>query len=166
MRFWYFEEQGNFHTITPGEAYRSAQMDRDELEEYSKKFGIRSLINLRGAHPGTRWYEEELATVRDCGILHFDCPGFEPDQPITFGQIDDLIAIFRSAPRPVLIHCQGGADRSGLAAAIWKIAIDGASVQEAKKQMSIFYGHLPVGPTQILDDVLDSWARSRGKPHA
>ena len=33
-RLWYLEEQGNFHPITPYEAYRSAQLDQDELEYY------------------------------------------------------------------------------------------------------------------------------------
>ena len=36
----YMEEQGNFHPITIGEAYRSAQLDRDELEYYIKKYCI------------------------------------------------------------------------------------------------------------------------------
>jgi hypothetical protein len=45
---WYLEEQGNFHPITSGEAYWSAQLDQDELEYYIRKFEIRSIINLRG----------------------------------------------------------------------------------------------------------------------
>lgn len=34
--FLYTVERGNFHPITYGEAYRSAQLDRDEYEYYIK----------------------------------------------------------------------------------------------------------------------------------
>jgi len=59
-RLWYVEEQGNFHLITPGEAYRSAQLDQDELEYYIRKFGIRSIINVIGKKNGESWYMEEI----------------------------------------------------------------------------------------------------------
>lgn len=62
-RVWYLEEQGNFHAITPGEAYRSAQLDRDELEHYVRQYKIRSIINLRGERTGKPWYKEEIATA-------------------------------------------------------------------------------------------------------
>src|SRR5271169_3268916 len=52
----YIEEQGNFHPITPGEAYRSAQMDRDELEYYINKYRLKSILNLRGKNPDSDWY--------------------------------------------------------------------------------------------------------------
>jgi hypothetical protein len=39
-RVWYVAEQGNFHPITAGQAYRSAQLARDELEHYIHTFGI------------------------------------------------------------------------------------------------------------------------------
>jgi hypothetical protein len=29
-RLYYLDEQGNFHSVTPGVIYRSAQLDRDE----------------------------------------------------------------------------------------------------------------------------------------
>ncbi len=54
---WYLEEQGNFHPITPGEAYRSAQLDPDELEYDIRKFKIRSIINLKGKDVGEPLYE-------------------------------------------------------------------------------------------------------------
>jgi len=47
----YMQVQGNFHPITPGEAYRSAKLDRDELEHYIKKYNIKSIVNLLGEDP-------------------------------------------------------------------------------------------------------------------
>jgi undecaprenyl-diphosphatase len=159
-RFWYLEEQGNFHPITHGQAYRSAQLDRDELAHYIRKFKIRSVINLRGAKAGKPWYQEETATCRQMGVSHFDIrlhADKAPDSP----KLEKLLRLFQLAPRPVLIHCKAGADRSGLAAAIWKAAMDNVPARVAKRQLSIRFGHMPVGPTQVLDAFFDQWARAK-----
>jgi protein tyrosine/serine phosphatase len=155
-RFWYMEEQGNFHPITPNEAYRSAQMDQDELEYYINKFGIKSIINLRGKSDGEDWYKEEAAICRNFTISHYDL-ALSADKAPTSREIEELIGLFRSVPRPVLIHCQAGADRSGLAAAIWKMAIDRSSKSVAMEQLSIRFGHMPFGPTQVLDSFIKNW---------
>ncbi len=156
-RFWYLEEQGNFHPITPGKAYRSAQLDQDELEDYIGKFGIRSIINLQGKHDGERWYTEEVLICRKLGVRYYDL-GLSADKTPTADEIQELLRLFHTAPRPVLVHCKAGADRSGLAAAIWQVAIEGRPKSEAKKQLNIRYGHIPFGPTQVLDQFFDKWA--------
>jgi protein tyrosine/serine phosphatase len=156
-RVWYLEEQGNFHPITPGEAYRSAQMDRDELAHYVRKYGIRSIINLRGHRPDEGWYREETATARDLGVRHFDFGGIGATRAPSPRQVHELLELFAMAPRPVLLHCRAGADRSGLAAALWKTMVDGAPVREASRQLSLRYGHVPVGPTAVLDAFFDNW---------
>ena len=158
-RFWYLEEQGNFHPITPGEAYRSAQLDQDELEHDIRKFKIRSVIDLTGKDVGEPLYEAEIAICRDMEVRHYDL-GISADKTPSSHHIEKLLRLFRIAPRPVLIHCQAGADRSGLAAALWKVVIDGAPKSVAREQLSIRYGHIPFGPTQVLDAFFENWATS------
>lgn len=160
MRLWYLEEQGNFHPITPGEAYRSAQMDRDELEYYIRKYGIHSIINLRGGHRGEPWYEEEMSVSRELGVRHFDLK-LRPAENPSSRRVTELLELYYTAPRPVLIHCRAGADRTGLAAALWKVVIDGADVGVARKQFSIVYGHIPFGPARILTKFFDAWVYAR-----
>jgi undecaprenyl-diphosphatase len=155
-RLWYLEEQGNFHPITPGEAYRSAQLDQDELEFYIRKFAIRSIINLKGKDGGEPLYEAEIAICRDTEVRHYDL-GISADKTPSSHDIEKLLKLFRNAPRPVLIHCRAGADRSGLAAALWKVVIDGATKSVAREQLSIRYGHIPFGPTQVLDAFFENW---------
>jgi protein tyrosine/serine phosphatase len=154
--FLYMEEQGNFHAITHGEAYRSAQLDRDELEYYINRHNIRSIINLRGEHPDKPWYREETEVSLIYGVRHYSIPlssSFEPDEAV----VRKLIEVYNNAPRPVLIHCQAGADRSGLASAIWKVVVDKESKSVAEKQLSIFYGHLPIGKAQAMDSFFRKW---------
>jgi protein tyrosine/serine phosphatase len=154
--FWYLREQGNFHPVTPGEAYRSAQMDRDELTYYLHKYKIRSVINLRGKNPGYSWYREELSTCRHLGVRHYNL-GLSAEHRPSLTDIRKLLIIFKTAPRPVLIHCESGADRSGLVAALWKIVVDGTPKSVAQKQLSLRFGHLPFGPTQAMDRFLSQW---------
>jgi protein tyrosine/serine phosphatase len=144
----YMQVQGNFHPITPREAYRSAKLDREELEHYIKKYNIKSIVNLLGEDPRKSWYQEELQVSAKHNIRHYD---------ISLSATEKLIEIFKTAPRPVLIHCKGGSDRSGLAAAMWKVIVDKEPKSEAQKQLSILYGHFPLGKTSAMDHFFEHW---------
>ena len=153
---FYVEEQNNFHLITPKSAYRSAQLDKNELEYYVSKYKIKSIVNLRGECPEKQWYKEEKEVSRMLGVKHYDL-GLSAYSKPTSDQLSLLIAIFRDASLPVLIHCRGGADRSGLASAVWKVVIDKEPKSEAQKQLSIVYGHIPFGRAGVLDDFFEAW---------
>ena len=154
--YLYVEESHNFHPITEGEAYRSAQLDREEFEYYINRYNIKSIINLRGENPRAPWYQEELSISAERNIKHYDISLSSSHKP-TEEDVRKLIEIFRTAPRPVLIHCLAGADRSGLAAAMWKVIIDKEPKSEAEKQLSLAYGHLPVGKACAMDRFFRSW---------
>ena len=55
---FYVLDQGNFHAITEGEAYRSAQLRGDKLEYYIRRYNIKSILNLRGTNPDSDWYRK------------------------------------------------------------------------------------------------------------
>jgi protein tyrosine/serine phosphatase len=152
----YMEEQGNFHTITPGKAYRSAQLDRDELEYYIRKHNIRSILNLRGKDLGKQWYIEERQISALHSIAHYDIELSAYREPNN-RDVDKLINIFRSAPRPILIHCLSGVDRTGLASAMWKVIVDKESKTKAWGQLSLFYGHMSLGKQKAMDNFFANW---------
>ena len=152
----YMQVQGNFHPITVGEAYRSAKLDRDKLEYYVKKYNIKSIVNLIGEDPRKPWYQEELQVSAAHNIRHYDISLSATEEP-TEENTRKLVEIFQHAPRPVLIHCKGGSDRSGLAAAMWKVIVDKEPKSEARKQLSILYGHLPIGKTSAMDHFFEQW---------
>jgi protein tyrosine/serine phosphatase len=147
---------GNFHAVTPGEAYRCAQPDYGRLEYYLNTYGIRSIINLRGRNPGDKWYRDEIKFSAANGIKHYDIALSASAEP-TARQMHELLEIFRTAPRPVLIHCMSGSDRSGLVSAMWKVAVDGQPRSVADEQLSIRFGHIPVGSTTSMDRAFLSW---------
>lgn len=152
----YMQTQGNFHPITRGEAYRSAKLDRDKLEYYIKKYDIKSIVNLIGQHPDKPWYSEEIQVSAEHHIKHYDLSLSATQEP-TEEDARKLIEIFKNAPRPVLIHCKGGSDRSGLVAAMWKVIVDEEPKSEARKQLSLWYGHFPIGKTSAMDRFFRHW---------
>ena len=113
-------------------------------------------MNLRGQNPGKEWYENELRTCKKYGIEHYDLALSSTHEPNTQA-MNKMIEIFTSAPRPILIHCQYGADRSGLVAAMWKVIVDKEPKSEAKKQLSFLYGHVPILGRGAMDRFFDKW---------
>lgn len=158
----YLQASGNFHEVIPGELYRSAQLSSDEIGRYQKDFGIRSIINLRGENDGEDWYDQEIAEAKDLGVTHID---FRMSSGRMLAKDDAmrLIALMRSAPKPLLIHCQAGADRSGLAASLYLAAIAGMSEEDAEAQLSLRFGHVGipwVSQTYAMDETweaLETW---------
>ena len=152
----YVVEIGNFRAITPGEAYRSAQLESDKLEYYIKQYGIRSILNLRGENSEMQWYKDEMRASAAYGVAHYDIAMSSSRFP-TDETIKELISILKTAPRPILIHCQYGADRSGLVAAMWKVIVDNEPKSEAKKQLSFLYGHVPILGRDAMDRFFEKW---------
>jgi protein tyrosine/serine phosphatase len=136
---------GNEHTSIPGELYRSAQPTGKDIELYAKRFGIKSIINLRGPNAEAPWYVEEVETAKKLGITHFDFR-MKAARELTNEQALELIALMRDAPKPLLIHCRAGADRTGLAAALYVAAVSKNGEESAERQLSLRYGHLPYFP--------------------
>jgi protein tyrosine phosphatase (PTP) superfamily phosphohydrolase (DUF442 family) len=144
---------GNFHTVSEGSLYRSAQLTKDELQQAVHSYGIRSVLNLRGAHPGQSWYDDEVALSAALGVAHYDY-GLSAHRVVTGKQMADVLEIIRNAPKPLLVHCKSGADRAGLVSALYRFAGEGTSADEADRQLSIAYGHFPylTSRTRAMDD--------------
>jgi protein tyrosine/serine phosphatase len=134
--------QGNFHTVTEGVLYRSAQPSRDELDAAVRDHKIRSVLNLRGAHVGEAWYDREVAASGELGLAHYDY-SLSAKRVVTAQQIADILSIMRDAPKPLLIHCKSGADRTGLVAALYRYAETSTGAEEADGELSLVYGHFP-----------------------
>jgi protein tyrosine phosphatase (PTP) superfamily phosphohydrolase (DUF442 family) len=134
---------GNFHVLVAGEAYRSAQPTPAQLARWHEEVGFASIVNLRGENTGSDWYDAEIATARRLGIAHYDVR-LSSRRAVGQPEAEALIALLRDVPKPVLIHCNGGADRSGLASALYMGAIAHRGHWAAESQLSPLYGHLPL----------------------
>jgi protein tyrosine/serine phosphatase len=133
---------GNIHTIEPGMAYRSAQLNASALSEVVRLYGIRAIVNLRPFGAGDEWYRNEIETSRSLDVEHIDFP-MSANEDAGVDRLHALVDLLRRAPKPILIHCKSGADRSGLAAALYEYAIAMRSAETASRQLTVWYGHVP-----------------------
>ncbi|MDE1992396.1 MAG: dual specificity protein phosphatase family protein [Rhizobiaceae bacterium] len=152
----YLQLSGNFHPVIEGELYRSAQPTADELATYVRDHGIKTVINLRGSHPGKSWYDDELAMAQGLGVRHIDFR-LSSSKVVPVQKIDELVEMMASAPKPILIHCQAGADRSGLAAALFLRKIAGMDEHKAEGQLSFYYGHVGIPVVSAAYAMDQSW---------
>ena len=110
--------------------------------DYLQKYAIKSLLNLRGEHRASRWYQEERHAAEALGVTHYDVQ-ISANREVDTSTLDTILAIMRQAPKPLLIHCQAGADRSGLIAGVYLFSIEGQPAATASRQLSLLYGHFP-----------------------
>lgn len=153
----YLQLSGNFHTVVAHQLYRSAQPSAVQLASYVRKHGIETVINLRGENEGAKWYSDEIATARNLGVEHIDFQ-MSSSHVLTPERAEELLAIMKAAPKPILIHCQSGADRTGLVSVLYSQQVAGVTEDVAERQLSPYYGHVAVpylSGTYAMDT---SWA--------
>lgn len=124
------------------ELYRSGQFTESDIQKYAHKHGIRSIINLRGDNTGQEWYDDEVRDAKAAGIKHLNFR-MSSKQVLTSAELIQLIRMMERAPKPVLIHCNGGANRTSFAVAVYLAAIKKADERTAEAQMSIRFGNFP-----------------------
>ncbi len=151
---------GNLHAVEAGALYRSGQLNGSALRDALTRHGIRTVINLRGASAGQSWYDDELVASKALGVLHFDF-AMSSRREIDDETLRQLSRLLQKIPTPLLVHCKGGADRSGLVAAIFLYAIRGRPAAEARRQLSFRYAHLPwLSPsTRAMDRTFNRFAK-------
>ncbi|MGF9563203.1 dual specificity protein phosphatase family protein [Neorhizobium sp. JUb45] len=147
---------GNFHTVISGELYRSAQPTPDQIERYAQQYGIRTIVNLRGENDSQAWYTDEVATARKLDIRHIDFR-MSARKQLTGPEADRLVALLKDAPKPILIHCLSGADRTGLVSVIYSNQVAGLPEHQAERQLSILFGHVGIPLISAAYAMDESW---------
>jgi protein tyrosine/serine phosphatase len=152
---------GNFATVLAGEVYRSNQPTPERLAAYTRDHGIRTLLNLRGSSPGADWYEAERKAAAELDLTLIDFP-LSANRELTRDQAEALLAILRDAPKPLLIHCRSGADRTGLASVVYLALVTGIDEDTAERQLSIRFGHFSVPVLSAAWPMDATWERMEG----
>ncbi|RDJ26709.1 protein-tyrosine-phosphatase [Bosea caraganae] len=116
----------NLHRVTPM-LFRSAQIHKGDVKAI-RSLGVRTIVNLRAFHSDQRL--PGLAGIRLVRI------------PMKTWHIEDedVIAALRAiraaeALGPVLLHCQHGADRTGVVTAMYRMVFQGWSREQALDEL-------------------------------
>lgn len=147
----------NFHPIIEGKMFRSAQLDADDLEARAAEVGLASVLSVRGVRPHKAWYVAEQSVGEKLGLKMITVT-LSADRMPSRQRLQRLVHALDTAPRPLLLHCQAGVERSGLAAAI-AVLLDGQSVEAARGHFSLRYGFHPWLSRTNLPQVLDRYER-------
>jgi protein tyrosine phosphatase (PTP) superfamily phosphohydrolase (DUF442 family) len=138
----------NRHKLGEG-VYRAAQPTPGQLRAMAERWGLRTVINLRGARPECGSYFFETRICARYGLRLIDLPVRSRDAP----RPDDLwraLEAWQAMQRPALMHCKAGADRVGFMSVYYRFAMEGEPLEQAMRQLSWRYGHLSAAKTGIL----------------
>jgi protein tyrosine/serine phosphatase len=142
------------------DVWRSNQPDPVHFRALSK-LGIKSVINLRGASKWSYYlFEKEACEEHNMALYDHTLVARDLASPAQYLELLDLMA---RVEKPMLIHCKSGADRTGLAAALYLLDQEGRSLTEARAQLSIKYAHQRWSKTGILDHLLDTYEAYHAK---
>jgi protein tyrosine phosphatase (PTP) superfamily phosphohydrolase (DUF442 family) len=158
---------GNVHVVIKGTVYRSAQPSPAELARLIRRYGIRTVVNLRGDNREEEWYWEEKRTTARHAVAMVDV-GLYANSPAEADQLGLLVDALDHAPRPILLHCYSGGDRAGLASTLALLLGTDVDLREARGQMAWWLGHNPFGRAACHDRLLDryaEWLRGGHHPH-
>ena len=116
----------NLHKVSDT-LYRSAQPSAEGMANL-KAMGIETIVNLRSFH-------SDRDEIGNTGLAyeHIYMKVWHPEEEdaVRFLQI-----VTNPKRTPVLVHCQHGADRTGTMLALYRIAVQGWTKEEAIREMT------------------------------
>ena len=150
----------NRHRIGGGKVWRSAQPGPHQLARFRAE-GVRTVISLRGGREHGSWpLQREACERHGLTLVEFVLRSRDAPDKAT---ILAAKSFFEGIEYPAVMHCKSGADRAGLAAALYLILHEGRPVAEAARQLSARYGHFRFAKTGILDAFFDRYL-AEGEP--
>jgi hypothetical protein len=158
----------NWHAVLPGRVYRSAQLSERQLEEMAARYGIRTVVNLRGCCYPEPWYVAECRATHHNGISQEDV-SFSAGRYPSRTELRRLLEVLDHSEYPIVLHCRRGSDRTGMVAAMVLLLQPGVGLAEARRQLGPRFGHFAVARTAYLDaflDLYEDWLREVGRDHA
>ncbi|MDR1579722.1 MAG: tyrosine-protein phosphatase [Synergistaceae bacterium] len=114
----------NLHRVTDN-LYRGAQPAEEGFKNL-ERLGIKTVVNLRSLHA------DDLRGTSLKGV-RIRMEAWDPE----FGQIVRVMSILSDPDgAPYFVHCQHGADRTGMVTAVYRMAVQGWSKDEAIAEMT------------------------------
>jgi tyrosine-protein phosphatase SIW14 len=116
----------NLHQVTPT-LYRGAQPTAVGMRQL-KAMGVKTVLNLRS-------FNSDRKELGDTGLAyeHISMKAWHPER-------EDIIRFLQITTdknrAPVFVHCQHGADRTGLMCAVYRVAVCGWTKEEAIREMT------------------------------
>ena len=150
-RFIYLK---NFRIVIPNQIYRSAQPTAPQVRNWHNTYHLKSILTLRG-HQEQENIKRANLYITTHGIDLKTIKLSSRKLP-THTEIQELVRIINDSPKPLLIHCMRGVDRSGLVSAIAMLLND-QSIEQAREQFAWQKGFLPYRKQELLKQVINDY---------
>ena len=128
---WYHNFPAHhFDVVAKGTLIRCGQPDNDALGYIKNHYGIKTVVNLRGAKPQEQWYQQEKDYCARNGLELVDIDIAAPGEArVGLRRFLEIMSDKNSLP--VLVHCEAGSVRTGLASGAYRIVFQHWSYDDA-----------------------------------
>jgi len=152
----------NFHVVEPGRFYRSAQVNRYQLEQWIDRYDLKTVVSLRGGSSGHPGLEASRSAAANKGI-RFVQHRLRARRYPTKAELLGLWKVFAEGEYPMLVHCESGVDRSGLASGLYLLWRTN-DLDQAEGQLDFLpYWHTGWFGSYKLDRVFEMYRPFHGK---
>ncbi len=123
----------NLHLVEPG-LWRSGRPGKDSYGQLSA-MGVKTILNLEGRRVAG---SERVRAARfpEITVVNVPMSGFH--QP-SFAQLDAALSVLDGAPRPILVHCRNGQDRTGVVVAAYRVVSEHRPIPDAVREARSFH---------------------------
>ncbi len=117
----------NLHMVS-AVLFRSAQPNSEGMQKLKDQLKVETIVNLRSFHS-----DRDEIGLTGLAYEHIYMKAWHPEykEAVRFLQI-----VTNPRRTPVLVHCLHGADRTGTMVALYRIAVEGWSKEEAIREMT------------------------------
>jgi len=116
----------NLHRVSD-QMYRGAQPTAEGMKEL-QKLGVKTVVNLRFFTSDRDELEGTTLAYEHINMVSF--------YPVRQDVVSFLKIVTDPNRTPVFVHCQHGADRTGMMCAIYRVAVQGWSKDQAIEEMT------------------------------
>jgi protein tyrosine/serine phosphatase len=149
----------NFHRISDN-TFRSSQPTMWQLRRVVRQYGIKTIINLKGANLDSAYWAFEREQCEKLGVKLIDVEIKSRGTPWP----EDLRrakSLFESIEYPMWMHCKAGADRTGIYATFFQYFHQHIPIERTNQLRLWPYGHIRHSQAGKIDNYLEKYLAYR-----
>ena len=144
----------------PGGLFRINQPSPARLSAYKRRYGIKTVVNLRGQNEQLGWYRLEQKACHDLGLRLVNTQVYSRGL-VDAARLEELRNIIQTIELPAVVHCKSGADRAGFFSVLYRHYRLGEPVEQAIAELALRYGHSKSAKTGVLDYFFEQFLKVR-----
>jgi len=146
----------NFHRLSD-EAFRSSQPTMWQMRRMVKKYGIKTIVNLKGPNANSAYWAFEREQCEKLGVRLVDVSIASRSIP-DVDRIRRAKEVFETVEYPIWMHCKAGADRAGIYSTLYQHFRQGVPIERTDQLKLWPYGHFRHSKAGKFDHYLELYA--------